>query len=116
MLDLRNEPTSLVVDNVPREGTAQLRSAQGVGSSARFFLRADVRLPPAVTSDERPHGYRRLSRLLKRLRPFERDEELAVSTPVAAQQLSPMRMFVRRPSRSVLAVQLSSVAAPSLGL
>jgi hypothetical protein len=43
MLDLGDEPTSLVVDNVPRERTAQLRYAECMDGSARFFLRADVR-------------------------------------------------------------------------
>jgi hypothetical protein len=42
MLDLSDEPMSLVVDNIPRKGTAQLRSAERVGGAARFFLRADV--------------------------------------------------------------------------
>jgi hypothetical protein len=117
MSNLSDEPTPLVVDNVPGKGTAQLRNAECVDGTACVFLRADVRQPPAVTSDERPHGNSRRSRLVKRFRLFEPDEELAVSTPVAARQFSAMRMFVRRPSsRSVVAVQLSSVAAPSLGL
>jgi hypothetical protein len=117
MSNLSDEPTPLVVDNVPGKGTAQLRNAECVDGTACVFLRADVRQPPAVTSDERPHGNSRRSRLVKRFRLFEPYEELAVSTPVAARHFSAMRMFVRRPSsRSVVAVQLSSVAAPSLGL
>jgi hypothetical protein len=43
MIDLSHEPMSVVVDNVPRKGTAQLRSAERVDGAARFFLRADVR-------------------------------------------------------------------------
>jgi hypothetical protein len=56
MLNLSDEPTSVVVDNVPRKWTAQLRSAERVDGAARFFLRADVRYQSAVTSDEGPHG------------------------------------------------------------
>jgi hypothetical protein len=59
MLNLSDELTSVVVDNVPRKGAAQLGSAERVDGAARFFLRADVRKQPAVTSDEGPHGYRR---------------------------------------------------------
>jgi hypothetical protein len=59
MLNLSDEPTAVVVDNIPRKGTAQLRSAERVDGAARFFLRADVRKQSAVTSDEGPHGYRR---------------------------------------------------------
>jgi hypothetical protein len=59
MLNLSDEPTSVVVDNVPRKGTAQLRTAERVDGAARFFLRTDVREQSAVTSDEGPHGYRR---------------------------------------------------------
>jgi hypothetical protein len=43
MLDLSGESTSVVVDNVPRKGTAQLRRAERVDGATRFFLRADIR-------------------------------------------------------------------------
>jgi hypothetical protein len=43
MLNLSDEQTSVVVDNVPRKGTAQLRNAERVDGAARLFLRADVR-------------------------------------------------------------------------
>jgi hypothetical protein len=43
MLNLSNEPTSVVVDNVPRKGAAQLRNAERVDGAARLFFRADVR-------------------------------------------------------------------------
>jgi hypothetical protein len=43
MVDLSDEPTSVVIDNVPRKGTAQLRTAERVHGATRFFLRADVR-------------------------------------------------------------------------
>jgi hypothetical protein len=59
MLNLSDELMSVVVDNVPRKGTAQLRNAERVDGAPRFFLRADVGYQSAVTSDESPHGYRR---------------------------------------------------------
>jgi hypothetical protein len=43
MLNLSDEPTSVVVDNVPRKGTEQLRNAERVDGATRFFLRTDVR-------------------------------------------------------------------------
>src|SRR5256885_880985 len=59
MPDLSDEPTPLVVYDVPGKGPTQLRSAQSVDGAARVLLRTDVRQPPAVTSDECPHRYRR---------------------------------------------------------
>jgi hypothetical protein len=56
MLDLGDEPTTVVIDDVPRKRAAQLRNAERVDGVAGFFLRADVRQQAAVTGDEGPHG------------------------------------------------------------
>ena len=37
MLNLSDEAMSVVVDNVPRKGTAQLRSAERVDGAPRYF-------------------------------------------------------------------------------
>jgi len=47
----------VVVYHVPTEGATQLRSAQCVDGAAGIVLTSDIREPPAVTSDEGPHGH-----------------------------------------------------------
>jgi hypothetical protein len=55
--DLSDEPTPLVVYNVPGTGTTQLGNAQRVHDAACICLRVDIGHPPAVTSGDCPHGY-----------------------------------------------------------
>ncbi|AGB22383.1 hypothetical protein Mycsm_02015 [Mycobacterium sp. JS623] len=57
MPDLGDEPTPVVVYNVPGIGAAQLCNAKHVDGSACIHLRADIGYPLTVTSDECPHGY-----------------------------------------------------------
>ena len=55
MLDLGDELTAVLIDDVPRKGAAQLCRAQRVDGTTRIFLRSDIRLPSTVASDEGPH-------------------------------------------------------------
>src|SRR5258707_2390284 len=95
MIDLRDEPTSVVVDTVTRKGPAQLRNSERVDVAARFFLRADVREPPAVTSNEGPHGYRRgrarLRPATSRVMPSHRRATIRVTHNMIAPYLTTVR-------------------------
>jgi hypothetical protein len=56
MPNLRDEPVSLAIDNVPGIRTAQLGNAQCVRRTACIYLGADIGKPPAITSAECPHA------------------------------------------------------------
>jgi hypothetical protein len=59
VLDLRDEPTPLVVDNVPRVGPTQLCNAQRVRDTAGIDLRPDIGYPSAIASCKCPHSHTR---------------------------------------------------------